>query len=205
MPSNRSLFGAVLCVSLVAAGLAASSAFAVEFHSEGPHTILRSEDVSEPVLVFKAGTVSCSHVTGSGTGSSSTSTTQTFTPSYTGCKAFGFVNTTIDTNGCSYRYDSNAKNVDVLCGASPITITAFNCWVTIGSQENIGAVTHTNVGSGSSRHIHRHVHKWGTTYTQHSKSFPGCTNGTFTDGTETITETIRDSDTLGNQTGTWVA
>jgi hypothetical protein len=55
----------------------------------------------------------------------------------------------IDTNGCSYRFDSNGNNVDIICGANPITVTAFNCWVTVGSQEIIGPVTYTNQGSGA--------------------------------------------------------
>ncbi|HEX7280184.1 MAG TPA: hypothetical protein VF255_11255 [Solirubrobacterales bacterium] len=206
MTRKLKALGLALVAVFAMSALSAASASAVEFHSEAAHTELRAEQhAGEDTFSVNAGTVRCSHATYTGTESSATSTAQTVTPAYTGCKAFGFVNTTIDTNGCTYTFDSNANNVDIACPSSPITVTAFNCWVTVGAQNNIGPVTYTNSGSGSSRDVTVDVNITGISYTQHSKSFPGCTNGSFTNGTYTGSATVRGFNTAGEQVGVWTA
>ncbi|HEX7278555.1 MAG TPA: hypothetical protein VF255_02920 [Solirubrobacterales bacterium] len=217
---NRKLkaLGLALVAVFAMSALSAASASAVEFHSSVAHTELRGEQhAGEDTFTVNAGTVRCSHATYTGTETSATATTQSVTPAYTGCKAFGFVNTTIDTNGCSYRFDSNGNNVDIICPGNPITVTAFNCWVTVGSQENLGTVTYTNVAGQTTKNekeevigVHEDdvtvdVNITGIKYTQHSKSFPGCTNGTFTNGTYTGSATVRGFNTAGEQVDIWVA
>jgi len=43
----------------------------------------------------------------------------------------------------------------------------------------------------------------GIKYTQDSKSFPGCTNGTFTNGTFVGEGLARGQNTTGEQVGIW--
>ncbi|HEX7278111.1 MAG TPA: hypothetical protein VF255_00680 [Solirubrobacterales bacterium] len=197
---------------LTLGAVAASAALAAEGHSEVVHTELRGEQhAGEDTESFNAGTVRCSHATYTGTSSSATQTELVVAPAYTGCKAFGFVNTTIDTAGCTYVFrfgagtatQSGTTSLDCQPGQA-ITRTGFNCWITIGSQGPLPGVTYTSQGSGTTRDITIDGNITGITYAQHSKSFPGCTNGTFNNGTYTGATTIRGFNTVGEQVGIWV-
>lgn len=197
---------------IVLGAVAAAVAPASELHSEFTHTNFTGEQHSgEDTETFNAGTVRCAHATYVGTDSNVTGTELVLFPAYTGCKAFGFVNTTIDTAGCSYvfRFDagtgtgSGTTSIDCEPGKT-ITRTGFNCWITIGSQGPLPGVTYTNKGSGSTRDITIDGNVSGITYTQHKKSFPGCISGTFNDGTYTGSTTLKAAETAGNQVGIWV-
>ncbi|HEX7280182.1 MAG TPA: hypothetical protein VF255_11245 [Solirubrobacterales bacterium] len=205
---------AVFAVMALGAFSAATASAEKLFHSEVAHTEVRGEQHStEDTFTVNAGTVRCSHATYTGTQSTATASTQTVAPTYSGCKAFGFVNTTIDPNGCGYVFSLSGTPVS---GAAPggvtiecpagqvITVTAFNCWVTVGPQTRATGITYTNLGAGKTRDVTVDVNLTGLTYTQHSKSFPGCTNGTFNNGTYTGAATVRGFDTAGEQVGVWV-
>jgi hypothetical protein len=190
-------------VAVAAMAFSASAAMAASFHSEASHTIISGSQIGEDKFKVNAGTVTCGKATYSGTQSSATAETQTVTPSYSECKAFGFVNTTIDVNGCTYTFNANNGDLTLACSSSPIVVTAFNCWVTIEGQNWHEVVVYTNEGSGSSRDVKVSVNIAGIKYTQHSKSFPGCTNGTFENGTYEGAATVRGSNTEGAQVGAW--
>jgi hypothetical protein len=215
---NRKLKALGLALIAVAAmAFSASAAMAAEFHSEATHTILSGSQVGEDKFKVNAGTVTCGEATYSGTQATATAETQTVTPTYSECKAFGFVNTTIDVNGCTYTFNANNSGITITCSGSPITVTAFNCWVTVGSQTINSGVTYTNevtkdkvgeelVATENTRDVKVSVNLTGITYTQHSKSFPGCsTNGgnPRSDGTYEGAATVRGFNTEGTQVGVW--
>lgn len=202
MGKLKAIGPAIAMVAAVAA-LSPATALAGEFHSEGAHSVISGSLVGESKWTFNAGTVTCQEATYSGTLSAATSTTTKVTPSYSGCKAFGFVNTTIDVNGCQYEFSGDNANMDIICPKSPMTVTAFNCWVTIVTYYVFDEdVIYTNYGVGSSRHISDNLHIE-TKYIQHSKTFPGCSNGTFTNGTFSETITTRCRTLFGVQLGCW--
>jgi hypothetical protein len=204
MNRKLKLVGFAVAAMMLAMAVSASAAFAGDFHSEKTDTTLTGSQIGEDVFTVNAGTVRCTEATYSGT-SSTTSTTETttkLTPKYSGCTAFGFVSTTIDVNGCQYEFSGDNTNVNIVNCSTGIVVTAFNCWVTVKNQNNLASVTYTNVGAGSSRDIESAVSLSGITYTQTSKSFPGCTNGTDTNGTYSGKATVQGSKE-GKSVGIW--
>lgn len=200
---NRKLkiLGALLA-AMMAIGAASASAEPL-FHSEVEHTIGDGEQTgSNMVFSVNAGTITCSTVTGSGTMVGKTFKEATATPTFSGCTAFGFVNATVDTNGCSNVITADIE-VHLVCPAGKtMQVTAFNCWISIPPQ-SATSVEYVNTGSGSSRTILARESGTGIHYTQTSKSFPGCSNGTFTNGTATGEILTKGTDTAGKQVGIW--
>ena len=199
------VFGLTLVALLAMAALSAAGATAGQFHSEvATDSVLKGEQIGTDVLTVNAGTVKCTEVKYSGNQPGATATTTKLTPEYAGCTAFGFVSTTIDSKQCTFEYSGDNSNVVIACPVGePLTITAFNCQVTVSSQTTSG-VTYSNIGSGNERYIHRSEHKQ-IHYTQHSKSFPGCSSGTRTDGTWIATSTVRCLDTIFSWRACWLA
>jgi hypothetical protein len=203
---NRKLkaLGLALVAVLAMGALSASAASAENFHSESAtDTVLKGSQVGTDVFTVNAGTVKCNEATYAGTQSGATATTVKVTPTYSECTAFGFVSTAIDVNGCTYEFSSDNSNVVIGCATNPITVTAFNCWVTVGSQTTNGGITYTNTGAGASRDVDVTVNISGIHYVQHSKSFPGCSSGTRTDGKYTGAATVQGFTTGGAQVGVW--
>jgi hypothetical protein len=196
-------FGLSTAAVLVLGMFSASTALA-NFHSEASHTELRGEQIGNDTFTVNAGTMKCTEGSVTGTIAASTTSTVTGAPKIGGCTAFGFVNATVDTSGCIYEVTTQVPvfTLHIRC-TTPITITAFNCWVTVGEQ-SISGGSYTNTGSGSSRDLDVAVNVSGIKYTQHSKSFPGCANGTFTNGTYVGSETVRGFNTAGSQVGVWI-
>jgi hypothetical protein len=203
---NRKLkaLGLALVVVLAMGSLSASAASAADFHSEsGTDTVIKGTQVGTDIWAFNAGTKSCNEFTYVGNQSGATATTWKAMVVWSNCSVFGFVNVTIDPNGCAFELSGDDGSLKIACpeGAS-IVETGFNCWVTIGPQSLTG-VTYANTGSGSSRDLDLSINVSGITYTQHSKSFPGCTNGSFTNGTFTGKATMQGFSTGGVQIGIW--
>jgi hypothetical protein len=194
-------------VAILALGvLSASAASAAEIHSEQAHTIIDgSQPVAEDdVYTFNAGTVKCTEASYSGTTTSATSSEVSLTPAYSGCTAFGFVNAKIDIEiECTFRLRWGIPPFRISCTKFTIKITAFNCHVSMGTQDINSGVTYDNAGSGSSRDITATLNLSGIKYTQESKSFPGCTNGTFTNGTYKGSITLTGTNTVGGAVGIW--
>jgi hypothetical protein len=212
MIRNLKALGLALVAILALGALSASAAMAeTGFHSDEAHTILKGSQIGTDTFTVNAGTVKCGQATYEGTTDEKTETTVTVTPNYSECVAFGFVNTTIDVNGCTYEFSSHNNNVVIGCGANPITVTAFNCWVTVGSQTTNGGITygHTptahEVSTTGPRptDIDVTVNISGIHYTQHSKSFPGCSNGTRTDGKYTGAATVQGFNTANEPVDIW--
>jgi hypothetical protein len=196
-------FAAVMAMAIFAGPASATLAL---FHSEVEHSEIKGAQEEQDVFTVNAGTVKCSTASYQGTSSVATPTEITVTPAYSNCTAFGFVNTTIHTNECHYTFTSHPTTppvLHILCPKEPITVTAFNCWITVPSQTVNSGVTYTNLGTGSSREVTVDVKLSALTYTQHSKSFPGCTNGTFSNGTYVGLAKVKATNTAGTQVGIW--
>ncbi len=149
----RALGLAFLAVTAIGA-VAAQAAHAIpQFTSfQYPATIEGTAEKIGERFVTEAGSVECevSHFTGSLAEPSSTLTVH---PTYTGCKAFGFLSATITTTGCDYVFHATERvelhryraHVDVKCEAGKaITITASTCAAKVESQTGLTTVDFTN-------------------------------------------------------------
>jgi hypothetical protein len=202
---NRKLRTIALTLSLVLAGaLSASSASAADFHSESTaDTVLKGSQVGSDKFVVNAGSEVCNEVSYEGIQTGATATTVKVIPKFSECTAFGFIHSTYDINGCFYEFSGDDSTMKIVCPeGQTIVKTAFNCWVTIGSQTLSGA-TSSNTGAGTSRDIDITLNVTGIHYVQHSKSFPGCSSGTRTDGKYIGSITLQGFSTVGEQVGIW--
>jgi hypothetical protein len=196
-------FVAVLAFGALSATAASA---ATSFHSEQAHTIIDgTQPVAEDdVFTVKAGTVKCTSATYSGTTEAATTTTVKVTPAYSGCTAFGFVSTPVDVPaGCTYTFNATNDDLAIACTGSPITVTAFNCHVKVGTQTATSGISYSTAGSGTARDVTVKANITGLKYTQESKSFPGCTNGTFEDGKYVGSGTVTGTNTAGGAVGIW--
>lgn len=195
---NRKLkmLGLVLIGVCAIVGMSASSASAtVRWTFIDGHDFAEASQIGTDVLTVGAGTVKCNEATFAGTSAAVSTSELSLAPTYKECTAFGFVNATIDTNGCSYNLTVAATNaLHINCPANPITITAFNCEVTLPSQTISGGITYHNSGSATTMDVLETEELSGITYIQHSKSFPGCS----TAGTGTATSLFHNG-TLSSQ------
>lgn len=194
--------GLALLTTAVVGIFSAPTISAATFRSEEAHHTISGTGIGVDIIQTNAGLTQCKKTSFVGTGATFAEARKKVVSIYKECTAFGFVNATIDVNSCQYEFSGENSNLQIICGASPITITAFNCWVTIGSQTRSG-VTYTNTGAGTTRDIDLSVNVEGLSYTQHSKSFPGCSNGSFTNGKFTSSATMQAFNTAGQQVGLW--
>lgn len=212
---NRKLKALSLAITAITALAAfspsiASADFDIEPSSHIIFPAREPADGTSVAMTFNAGTVTCGSGSFTGTSTGTTVSEVTGTPFYSECTAFGFVSAQIDVNGCTRTYTTattptpaTAVRLHINCKAgSSIKITAFNCHVSIGPQTLTG-VTYTNQGAGSTRDIYVHTNSSSIKYTQESKSFPGCTNGTFTNGTYKSAITLIAVDTFDKHVGIW--
>jgi hypothetical protein len=137
---------AVLALSAVVASAASATNFtASKYPTAGTATSEKGNDDFKT----EAGSVECkAHFAVAAL--TEPSETVTVTPTYTECKAFGFLNATVNMNGCDYVFHSNGQ-VDVVCASGgPIKITAGTCETTIAAQSGLGTVDLANSGTGIS-------------------------------------------------------
>jgi hypothetical protein len=202
MKSKLKVFGLALAAALAVAAMSAATSGA-EWHVHETGKI-QALNVGEEVFTMNAGTVKCEVSEFNGSVGSTTPGAIIGRTTYKNCTAFGFVNTPIDVGSCEYEFTTPVATTStghiVNCGVTPMRITAFNCEITIGNQGPLSHVTWTQV-AGPPAHLQGHTTTTGTKYTQHSKSFPGCTNGTFTNGTYTGTFTAKAFNGVGKQVG----
>jgi len=151
MIRNLKTLGVALCAVLALSVVAASAASAANYTASSyPAIGTGTSAVGNDVFKTEAGNVECkSHFTGTLAAASST---LTVTPTYTECKAFGFLNATVTMGTCDYQFqaptlvsaDNYTAAVKVVCGATPITITAGTCKATVGAQSPAGNVAITD-------------------------------------------------------------
>jgi hypothetical protein len=80
----------------------------------------------------------------------------TVTPTYTGCKAFTFLNATVNMGGCDYVFHATEKvsagvykhHVDLVCSTGGhVLIEGGGCVVDVGAQTGLTTVKTTNEGN----------------------------------------------------------
>jgi hypothetical protein len=172
------------------------------FHYGAGHTTIGAEiQGSSDIMTFNIGSWKCQSISYAGTATTTATTGITVTPSYGGCAAFGSWNVVTHVNGCQWTFVTSG--VELVCPGAPMEITYSSfCVITVPSQSLTG-VTYTNTGSGTSRDLDVSVNVTGIKYTQDSKSFPGCTAKSFSDGKWTSSATIKGKNTSGTQVALW--
>jgi hypothetical protein len=194
---NLKILGLALVAMFAMSVVMATAASADEFTAEKyPASLVGAKD-STFVDEFNTttGIVKCETPSYTGTVKES-ATSVSVTPSYTGCTAFGFP-ATIDVNGCQYKFNVNGGtstegDVDLVCGASSITVTAISagtikCTVHAATQSDItGTVKYKNIGSGTTQEVTLEAALTGIDYS-HTKGtgLGACTAGSATNGTLT--------------------
>ena len=181
MKRNLKTLGLVLASVFAMSAIGASAASAAEFHSAvHPQSVSGSQTTSH-VFTTDAGTVTCKKATFSGTTAAKTSTTQTLTPSYTECTAFGFVNVPIHINGCGYIFHNNGTTVVECPSGKSIQITAPFCTTSVGAQHIASGMSFGN--NAGKTDIVATTNIKGIAYNECGTPK---TNGTYT-GTTTVT------------------
>jgi hypothetical protein len=144
--------------------LGAASASAAEFHSSTASGTIDASQVGNNVFTTAGGTVECEGVNFSGTYSAATTKSQTVTPTYSECRAFGFATAHVEVTGCTMTLNADTSS-SLNCGATGhivITPTFFGsvCTVTIGGNQNfaVKSVEFTNTKT---------THPWDVDVDQH--------------------------------------
>jgi hypothetical protein len=147
----------LLCALLALQAIGASAAQAVPEYtaSEYPSTATSENPPGSKTFTTEAGTVECtSHGQSSQSGPTST---VTIASAYTNCKAFGFLNATVNTEGCTYVSHATERigagayrhHIDINCqGPNTIKIIAGTCEVFIPAQSGLTTVQTTNLAEG---------------------------------------------------------
>jgi hypothetical protein len=166
MKRHLRILGSALMVVLAMSAFAATTASAVEFHSETPPTTLIGIPTSTHVFTIENGlTTTCPAVRSHSLMPTRTTTEVTATAEYKGettsggtvhpCRAFLGLAATINMNGCAYVFHATAGsghnytgNADIECPAGKtITITAGTCEVTVGDETTLGKTINQNLGA----------------------------------------------------------
>ena len=126
--------GLVLASVFAMSAIGASAASAADFRSEVHPQSVSGTQTTSHVFTTDAGTVTCKKATFSGTTSGTTASTQTLTPEYDECTAFGFVNVPIHENGCGYIFNANGTTEVECPSGKKIEITVPFCTTTVGEQ-----------------------------------------------------------------------
>jgi hypothetical protein len=138
-----------ILVALAAVALVSAFASAVQastFTAEKYPATIEGTQVGQHVFSVENNlTVKCSNATFHGTLSAASSTI-TMSPAYSACNAFGFLNSTVNFNGCTYLFhageevsaDKHAGSVDIVCPAGGfIAIVAGTCETQIPAQTGL--------------------------------------------------------------------
>jgi hypothetical protein len=181
---NRKLskLGLALIVALV---VAPSTAEAGDFTASSyPTTVTATSAAGNETIALEGGTVECAgHFKG-------TLSLKFFSlnvqPTYTKCKAFGFLSATVETANCEYvftnpsgGFDNYSATTDIACGEfSRITITASTCKATIGSQTTIPTLDIVNDTAASDLLMQLTAGGLGFSYTVVTDGFACPFNGT---------------------------
>ena len=140
------MVGAALVAVLALSAVAVSAASAAEFKAtSSPVNLIAGQDTTH-ALTMDGSSVTCETATFEENGVAAPSKTVKLTPSYSGCTAFGFVNTKIEMNGCRYEFlepnSALAGNVRLRCPTQETKVRLFTsvfgstCEVLIGESGN---------------------------------------------------------------------
>jgi hypothetical protein len=142
---NRKLISLMLAAFALVAAFA-TTAQASTFTAEKYPATIEGTQVGQHAFTVEDGlNIKCNRATFHGT-LSEASTTITMAPTYTECVAFGFINSTVNFNGCTYLFhageevavDKHAGTVDIVCPAGgSIVIVAGTCETRIPPQTGL--------------------------------------------------------------------
>ncbi len=208
------LFGVMAVAALALTAVAASAAQAApEFHVESAPATITGEQIGTQVFTTTAGKVECSTATFKGSTAVTATTSQLLAPTYSGCRAFGFLSANVATNGCEYNFHLTAggvspfpATVDIVCPAGKeITVTTSfsSCVIHVPAQTGLGGITITNTGTKTTRDLDVKLAITGIKYSQTGS----CTGGEVTDTNGTLTgeATVKaDVGTTSTQQGLFV-
>jgi len=144
------LLVSLLAVLALATALSSTASAANYTAGSYPTTATGESARGNDVFTTEGGKVECSsHYKGT---LSAASSTLTVVPTYTNCRAFGFLEASVSMNGCDYLFksptgssDSYTAAVAIKCTAPVgIIITAATCQVNLGEQSPTGSVAITN-------------------------------------------------------------
>ncbi len=130
----------IVAVLAMAAPAAASKAFmAGEYTAE-----VSGQQSGEHVFTAEAGiTVKCKAATLKGELTEARTEVE-LAPTYGECTSFGIAATVV-TEGCKYRLDANANDVDLVCqSGKKITVAAATCELQIGSQNGLKSIEYAD-------------------------------------------------------------
>jgi hypothetical protein len=184
--------------AVTAVGMSAAQAAPTDLTFGAESGIVHAAQTTEQVLTTNVGAVRCTTSTQTGPWSGgATISTLEVTPTYAGCKAFGFLSSTVDVNGCRYQYAGGENTTGQVSirnctnAAKDITITTFGCVMHVPEQGPLSHLLYTN-GAGD---VNVNIQLTGIKYT----ATEGCPNGagTFTNGTLTGGATLTARDTAG--------
>jgi hypothetical protein len=170
---------AVLALSAVIASAASASNFTA---SSYPTTATGTSAKGNDVFTTEAGSVEC-HGHFLVDDLTEPKETVTVTPTYTECRAFGFLSATVTMNGCDYKFWTSGA-VDLECPTGKnIVVVASTCEADIPTQTGLTSVSYANNGN----HIDVKANVTGITYNVTKDGF-GCpfngtghkTGGTYT-------------------------
>jgi hypothetical protein len=136
--------GAVLALTAMMVSAASAASYTASAY---PATATGSNTKGSEVFTVEHGKVECdSHFEGSLSAASSTLTVK---PKYTSCEALGFLEGTVNMEGCDYLFhatSTTSSTVDVVCTSGSIKITAGTCRFEVKGQTGLKSVGTTNSG-----------------------------------------------------------
>jgi hypothetical protein len=138
------IFGAI-CAALILAAATTTAASAAKYTASSyPAIVSGSGALTNTTIFTEGGTIECrDHFEGS---LNEASTDLTITPTYTSCRAFGFLNATV--SGCKYTFTEPFGSNDLYTAQADITSTctvvASTCEVKIEPQGPLIGSSFTN-------------------------------------------------------------
>jgi hypothetical protein len=146
---------AILAMSVVVASAAQAEKTEAKITSQTnvyPLQLSATSTVGNEIFNTAGGKVECKGSYSASVGAASANVTAT--PTYTECKAFGFVAATVTMNGCAYKFnlttivkaDEYLAHVDLVCPAGKsVVITAGTCEVVVHAQTGLTHAGITNM------------------------------------------------------------
>ncbi|HEU5106072.1 MAG TPA: hypothetical protein VFU11_09540 [Solirubrobacterales bacterium] len=190
----------LLLMLVLAFGVAnASTAAAVQFHSEAETTKITGSQTTTAKYTSTAGEITCEKATYTGTVVGKTVSSVRLAGTVSGCHIIIFgstISATVSQNGCEGIAYANGEGEMVCPEGKNVVVTASGCTITIPPQKNMGA-KYTNVEN----HISVSGSASGISY---SHSGFTCGTGSGTNGTISGSSTAKGTNTAGVPVRIWV-
>jgi hypothetical protein len=160
MKHLKTLGLALIAVAALAALVGASSASAAVFKTSQANPSLSGNQATPHKFTVTGGSVTCEVAAFSGTGVGTEAAEQEMAPKYEKCKAFGFVNATVNMNTCKYNFHAAASGVATTvdlksctggAGAAAVITSSLlgsNCKVEVFNKNAINGITFVNQPPG---------------------------------------------------------